>query len=1556
MDTTIRSNLIDVVAPQKDEVLIDVSEASAEPTHSRSAIEIEIAALKQQIMLLEVKDKLATLNHTQVFNKTQTKVTKVGLMEQRNPMTAMNLLDQHYNRKGKTLEYQATMSGTKHQPTWYVGATITVGNVKYSTRRDYFGHTKKQAQMWAAWDLLVQLRTETDFEKVPKSMWIRDLTEEGIEPEPGPDVPVRISTRINFPGGSALTFPPNVSPGGVTKTRCFYEGSGDLRIVATGSINGIPDRTDWHIPGRVFTDISYLSTTTLLSVSVSAGSGGGTFYMSEVAYSIKNNSVSVSNLPTTQVVSVSNDVNVNIINETLPVSFNGGDLNIGISAESQPIWVTSFGPNAEEPHNTPHSEDLTGDGCVEKNPGPNPFGQAYEPKVYVPQPHGMLSVHSGASDESAMAMLLGSSIHEPQVTENPEEYKTSFRNDHIMLLAKMRGDVGEYFLHTAHCLGLPVSNRYSILDEEMPLDYPAYEEVGKKPKYVQKVERTGEERLPKKKEEPKLEEVEISKRDQRLHVLNRFKVKFGGKNLSMIVGWIRDKKPKRAFCSDVADHVFGENWKEEQDFNQYHLYVYCYIEDINMGTQCVFLMTYDTKYLEYLDISSYEAELQMAKLHNKTMHAYNGNPLSTCMADVDILKEWESALDKPISHFPRYSGIEAQVMISNITGNTNPNQSNIFEQDRLRGNVVEATNNIIENMGTTLPTTNMVPRNWWDPRDGSGVIQGDVYGAKVTEVNIVEYYSSPIQPTDLSVNLSQAVLNGQTTAWRRDNTTLSGFNVFDTSNINTTLLQKGITLEEDLFKLELLHGICSSDTDWPNISASTWSVINPSIIPLKVRPRLEVNTSPVPGETCGGNDPVYPWGGDKGKIAFHLTPESVPNNERASMAYITGVQLQAGYEGPEALSLFTVSKTEWPFCLYNFKQRCVFLIDARISDEEDLSFIPNETWTHVPGLKTIHIIMPKKISAPNPTTYREASATTQVIPRSGPTATVNVVADFEYTINAIGQPLITYDLTDYLYSWALTWDIVSIKNYIGRLGVAMGVRDTMHVCREMRIALCQQTPAMYLQEPQAGSQIPPYPSNGVQEPWLNEMHVRHYPNHTEVREAPVLTGAIKFPIMKATPAVYRIYATNLAVWNKVALGLATAENLRSEGLMAVPAYLGDPRSSYWDRLEAIPMIAVWFVFYFLSGMTTKAWETGYTSLQNKWIQNRVRLCFSTTHTNGTLVPAYYDSLLRKIMEYMYERSPSLAKSFAAGIELEISSFGRWLPALKYAKTYTYADRASNPNDRAIGISAYIPVLLPDIWIQYPAIRVIKSMASFPPPFGLDSLQGYGPIKDKTLVPHRTNQLGLIGPYIERGAIPVYGMNEGPEPKDNVKWNYRIWYINRDHIPGDYTAQRTDEQFPFRENVADLDSLVKPVARNVFSHPGDNPGFGLPVSNTMCFPEISVTGARIVPYLNAAISVVPIGALNRSQRLPVSVWLLNNVYVEPEVQTVNGDGIIRDCFSKYVNPENCLNFLESAAIENTAISPSELATQAVDVVRSSDLANQSTTRVQPSEVVSDLATS
>nr|QIP58405.1 capsid protein [Omono River virus] len=1105
--------------------------------------------------------------------------------------------------------------------------------------------------------------------------------------------------------------------------------------------------------------------------------------------------------------------------------------------------------------------------------------------------------------------------------------------EHVRHMSNYSGSVGEAFASIRWYLLHETTNRFAVLslcDESMDEPVvPSAEQVTKPPpKKASRSEviENKTARQPRPKAEPKHitpPKSEQQLAEERSHAIARIADRIKSDPIKLLA-WIK-KPTSTKFKREVLSLAFDiPAIQSRVSLDQYETIVYCYMNDINDDDLTVMLLQYDKKWLSLtqdcklsiLSACNVRASLEAAKTHNKLMHAYNGNPISADFADVENSPAFLSLAENTDEVLKPYTGLEIQTVITNIVGDANPNQSRIFDQDRLRGNQYSAGGLVTQNAVSAIPFTNLIPRTI---RVGN-VLVNSANRLQVTETNVSEYYSNPIMATKLSEMISDQVKNNQFSTWRRDNTSLQGFNAYDIATINTAIIPNGLSLESMMLKLSLLHSIKAMNVDAASINRSQYQIIDHNTVPtIAVPATVGVNNSPVFGEACGGNDPVYPFGGGTGAIAFHLTLQTVPDERKSYAIFVPPAILQATSDANEALALFALSMSEWPHALYTVTKQTSDVAGGNLGNQV---FIPTQSTIHVGGRRVLDLIIPRREIAPNPTTQVAANAMCMVRPQAGPVATVGAIplaAGQLFNVNWVGNPAFEeWPLAAYLYTWATQFDITTIRQYMGRLATMVGVKDAYWAAHELNVALSQVAPKMTTAAAGWAAQA----ANSAQQ--------------SDVCYSSLLTvtrSTVNFPLTEQTAADMRVYDTDPATWNKVALGLATAANLVPEQSMDVPYIVGDARASFWERLQAIPICIAWTMYYHVRGVTTLAWNNAYTNNTNKWLQKMVRETFSTTQSVGTIIPARYGRIVTNLYKNMFHRAPAYVATSVGGKELYITHFERWLPGGTYANVYTAAGVAVN------GLS---PVLIPDIWCQYFSAKTPLFACSFPPAQGQNSTKGFN--SKQGLMIHRNQNNNLVAPYMEKFAdnSSYFPIGQGPEINDMATWNGRLWMTTGNAQYLDYAGNALAEVMPPAGEL--------PVGKSIPLLAGENAPIELTNAATTCVPRYANDGRRIFTYLTTAQSVIPVQACNRSANLARSCWLLSNVYAEPALQALGDE--TADIFDTLTNA-SFLDVAKSVADSAGEIPATKTLTdlQAVDASSLPSTSDPSSALSQPAVLMS-----
>nr|UHS72513.1 MAG: putative coat protein [Totiviridae sp.] len=1414
--------------------------------------------------------------------------------------------------------YKTSRTGPAHIPNFH---SIVAWNGKKGRGT---ATTKRQAEEEAALDIL------------NKGPWPRDLTRDGdVESNPGPCFEAVIQTAVLLTGLCGLTAmlfwgldqlcgdkfsnapqgwvrdlsmdgDVELNPGPTTAFSAFYldtTGSSHVENIpltagtyhVTGNVTVTPSTVATSVGNVFLTSSSPAINVTLLHI---IGTQPQTINVN--TYVTVTGPLTLTTTVGSVAVGLYTTVNLVFTNDTapisLPVTVSGG--NVTIDPASLPLWTTEHNPKPQQTtrrrrfvNRRKVKKDLTKDGDVEKNPGPG------SERVIQRLSAGDFMTHQEPIDMDAIRdQLAANPMQASKVVQQTDDFGLPIKatiaqyHDHVLHVAKMSGKIGDYFKVLALSLGLDPENRFSLLtlDETIPSE-PNFEFVPSRPKPQQS--REPKERKEKRVITPKPQTPPMSEEEkarQYKAVIDRITEKLSDR--SKVIAWL-SKPMTTKFKLAVLDALFGQGWQTRESMDQYEYWSYCHVNNVPDSVRTHYLAQFDVKIEEYRHlVANSESQAAEALLHNKIMHAYNGNPVNQNFAQVRQLMRWTRILEDNNDVMLTQAGRELESFITNVDGNINPNSSSLAQQDRLRGNMVTAANAIVQNVVVCIPNTNLIPRQ----------LRPVVAGAAVPTtrrlvtiiINMSEYYSNALRATQLSKDMSLAVSNNQTSNWRRDNTSLAGFSMFDCFSINSIVTPKGLSLETMLLKLDLLHSTLSNIQQANYIPRSVYTAIDQRSLPAAANPVLGINNSPIANETCGGNNPVYPYGGGTGQINFHLTLQSVPIDRRDDAVFMPSALLMSSIDAQQAIALFAMSFSEYPFGLYTITKATT---DLAGGNPGNTVYVPTSTLVRVPGQQILDIVLPRRYSEQNPTAQGTANSQAVIQPTAGPAASANMAANAPLNINFVGGAAQAYNLTDYLYTWALAFDTTTIANYVSQIGAIMGVKDQMEAVHEMTVSLTQLFPSLISSDTQANA-VPAFDT-----PQSMELS---FCSHG------IVTPATQdYPQPSTLRSNYRIFETNPSSWNKVVLGLATADNLQPEGANCVPDFVANPKNNFWERLIGLTFATPWKTYYTARGLTAEAWDTGYTNNQIQFIQNTVRHTFCTAADSGAIIPARFSKYVNNGYKAMYHKGFKLVTTRNLGGETRnITSQDRWLPHAAYSKVYNAAG--------AVVYNGMIPSILVDIWSDISTKDEPIMMGSFPPPAGEDSTQGFA--YKEGLEIHRNMALDIVAPFVDKDLRATYNLDEGPNVSDFSRWNERLWFTQPVRQILDYAGGALAAIFVPQGQFA--------MQRLPALNPGENLPLGVAPALTTNLAVCDSVGRRILPYLTQANASVPVNACISSARLARDAWLLAGIMSEPQIQARSGQ---KDIFERSYKPQDFQNSIAS----DTAPPPTSVTEQAVPTIAS-----------------------
>jgi hypothetical protein len=908
-----------------------------------------------------------------------------------------------------------------------------------------------------------------------------------------------------------------------------------------------------------------------------------------------------------------------------------------------------------------------------------------------------------------------------------------------------------------------------------------------------------------------------------------------------IVAFIDNKHYSKFLKRSIMNKIYGIDWEDKEDYDQYQLYAYDYFYCVNSDQTMITLLSIDPKLAKFNSLfDNSAASLAAARSHNVQMHATNGNIFIKKFQEVEQLSDGFSFLKPQDSILPNEDLTELPNFLIDVPGTMNARSADLFNTDKLRANVISAANAISQNNVIPISNTCLLPRTYRPAAPGAPINVSTLLPYVTLQSSI--FYANQLEPTELGKEMSLQIKNNATSNWRRDNTSLSGFNNFDVTTMNTNIVTTGLSMEAPLLKLDLTNSALAYRVDHRYVPKSVFNAIDSLKVPVAQDSVLGMNDSPIATETCGGDTAVFPFTGTAGTIAFHLTLQTVPPLRRSNAIFMGSGLLQSTWKPTEAISLTALKHAEYPSCIYTLTHATTDNATPAGNPANE-KYVMMQSLVRVPGLTTIDIILPRRYSEQNPTNAGAAMGQAVIVPTTGSTVTTAYpVAYTPLDICFVGAGgLIEHNLCEYLYSWGLDYDVSSISMYLSNLANQVGISDTLKAVHEMNVTLTQVNPLLIGSLTANNANLTPDTQAAADVALSNHQILPTVPGN--------------WPQTAPLPSGYRINDCNITAYNKVMLNLAIAPDLAPEGSMTMPQHIGSVFCALWDRLLALRHTICHQVFYSIIGITKESWDTGFTNIEMKSIQRLLYDHFSTQNGRAMLLPSVNSKILDGLYTHLFDRQLHKVK---VGIinDIDVSVFGRFLPgSLNFA---------ASTNLAGVPYTGLTPHLLPDVWVNLYCNNLPKHMASFPPVGQEDSSYGF----HQNMVAYKLN--GAVGPFEvkDNNWTYTYPLTSLPDVKSEVRWNLRLWALQPARVIANFVNGGLAQTFP--ANGVGLYQRATALDVNEIRAPG------ILASNTTSLAVMNSGGERIIVFLTPVAATPLIRACQRLAPLAFPCWQCNSI--------------------------------------------------------------------------------
>lgn len=1014
--------------------------------------------------------------------------------------------------------------------------------------------------------------------------------------------------------------------------------------------------------------------------------------------------------------------------------------------------------------------------------------------------------------------------------------------------------------------------------------------------------------------QPPRAETQHELNERRGRVIQRIANKLSRYSIGEVAVWCKGKQLSRKMLTLLATCLWGEQWHTKERLTLDQLWIYAEVNCMSKSEFAYTAILADPKISQYepvitdimediLQEAGFDASA--ARMHNKQMHSLNGNIFSSSMKDIDEAKSVTSFFRGtfgPKLYHPRDHELlfnvhpESQVAWS----------STIRDQSVIIGTYTGVAGAHDQGNVIDMPVTPLQPLKFCGRTDHSALYM-QKHGYPLSTAAIAEFLNCPLVATALSTDLTAFLRNSATNKFRTTDTQLDGFKNMDIGTLNSGINWKGLSMELPILKLALLSSVTAFRNGRHYIPDTYFKAFDPYYNPEgEEQITITINDDnyydhslpPHPDfENRRWNN--MPFSNGAGTIAFHVCLETVPGERKANAIFIPRVLLNACGDESLAIALVVAMFCEWPYLMPTIHHR------SSVSNVSN-SFLPFASLIYLPGLKTIDVVLPRRQAATDPTTQASANQFPVVLPMTGDTAIGGLNAHQPYDICFLSaDPAVNglreHNLVLFLWSHFTRMMPMMIRNMYTALASTMGLNSTCQFALDFISSFAYRYPLLtnisgtdsnglfYQYEP---DDDPTDPINQKTEFVRKQVLLSARPDHITGQwvtanfdystdsKGDITKNTTVFPYTgKKIPSVM-IYEPNISAFNKVILGLATAQNLVPEALMTLPADYGELKFAQWAGIRSMAIALAWEVFYAAYGWGASTWNTAATNAFSQRLQDRFWAVFVRYQNIASYRPPAAEKSLRAIFENIFKSGLVVAptKSATDTSPGSVTIFGRIMASDTFAGTLSQWRSKDQKERDQLTVSFFMsPTLLVDVWKHYISYDLPKFMRSFPPSMGLSSTQGYITGAKGPLAPIVLRDRHRFLPYLDPGETVTISSNSLPLPSDESRFNERImatedgssWAILTGSGPSDADFI---EDFPFQRNPSYNGSHPYPDVAMRDHTAG---------KSTTCMPIMNASLERITVRTDAQNARQLYMAYHRTSSVQREAWMLEGV-TQPEL--------------------------------------------------------------------------
>jgi hypothetical protein len=716
-------------------------------------------------------------------------------------------------------------------------------------------------------------------------------------------------------------------------------------------------------------------------------------------------------------------------------------------------------------------------------------------------------------------------------------------------------------------------------------------------------------------------------------------------------------------------------------------------------------------------------------------------PFSGTMKNVREAKAF-AAFYKAVRSMDRVKPWNLALTLATTLSSANPVDVTAANGMPLFGDTVSSLNTVTNGVALNAPEGLLIARQVRSA-SGAGALTASTNRLNGFCIGAMTFKGSTLVGTELLSTITDAAIKANQNLGRADNTTLGGFNAFDVAYIGRLKSYSGLSMQSAILKLVLLSQVANWLQSPETLPMSCPLTLNDPYTIVSDTPNIVVsyNDSAIYSEACGGETAVLPFrGGETGMLYFHLTLATVPDDARSLAIFIPANLVNSTIDPGLAYYLFTQMWSDWPTLMYTVSMDTTDSTGANGATQQS---IPTSCGLFFPGQTEIHLVIPRNTTVRNPTNQNDANTYAWAQPTTGPTASTGLAAGAAINVNYVGGGLQGVNLAEYCYTWGNEANMTTINQFLQRLNDVVNISDELKCAYQQVAAWSVRYPAMYVNAPVIGGNLAWAPNNALL-----------YANYSPLGPRAV-TWPAAWPQSQIPRPDFLAYATDVVAWNKTCLTVALPEGTQADG-GPIPSEICNPKALFWSIFTARAFAITTTVHRANIGLGAKTWDSAWLVSDMLSFRNLVRWHYaSTSHGDLTPSPAKMGSALASLYTGMFGGSPS--------------------PDLSGNTVFDYVcpPRMSINNcwdGTGTTMENIIPVLIADVWVHQMTRDLPKALMSFPPQNNQDSTTGLVDGSMSTVILASSYYGPMTKQTYQRSALR---QNETCDYSDDEMWNMRL---------------------------------------------------------------------------------------------------------------------------------------------------------------------------------------